>query len=189
MPVEAKGKMQEGERREERRNKEYGLERMVAGAGFRKAAELGDETGAKKKQDDGEVPEDRKKIEAVAGARVGNGFLIFFGREVVGGGGSLSGRAGGRCGSGSGLESNRIRAGSPGYEEEQEQGRPEQAEPGARGRGEVHGKSIAGGLYSRASAEGDLQISGRVKEGNCAAARAGVFFEMRAKLRQEAEEC
>jgi len=35
--------------------------------------------------------------------------------------------------------------------------------------------------------EGDLQIGGRAGEGNCAGRLAGVFFRMRAQLRQEAE--
>ena len=71
---------------------------MVAGTGFRKAAEFGDETGAQKKQDDGEVPEDGKKIQAVAGAGVGYGLLVFLGSEVVAGGGILGGCSGGGSG-------------------------------------------------------------------------------------------
>ena len=75
------------------------MEEMAGGAGFREVAEFGNEAGAKKKEDDREVPEDKEKVEAVAGARVGNGFLVFLGREVVGGGGGiLSGSSGGRSG-------------------------------------------------------------------------------------------
>src|SRR5258705_11870536 len=95
MPVDANGKMQQGEEGEEGGHEEHGLERTAACAGFREAAELGDEAGAKKKQEDGEAPEDREKIEAVAGAGVGDGFLVFLGRGGVGGGWILVGGSGG----------------------------------------------------------------------------------------------
>ena len=64
---------------------------MAAGAGFGEAAQFREEAEAKKNEDDREVPEDGKKIEAVAGARVGDGLLVFFGREMVVGGRVLSG--------------------------------------------------------------------------------------------------
>jgi hypothetical protein len=85
VPVDANGKMQQGEEGEERGHEEHGLERTAACAGFREAAELGDEAGAKKKQEDREAPEDGEKIEAVAGAGVGDGFLVFLGRKVISG--------------------------------------------------------------------------------------------------------
>jgi len=83
--------MQQGEEGEESRDEEHGLEGMAGGVGLREVAEFGDEARAKKKEDDREVPEDGEKIETVAGARVGYGFLVFLGREVIGGGGILRG--------------------------------------------------------------------------------------------------
>src|ERR1700686_1030495 len=80
MPVEANGKMQQRKEDEENGDEDQGLEGMAAGAGFREVAEFGDESRAKKQEDDREVPKDREKIEAVAGARIGHGFLVFFGR-------------------------------------------------------------------------------------------------------------
>jgi hypothetical protein len=112
---------------------------MAAGAGFCKVAEFGDEAGAEKKQDDREVPQDGEKIEAVSGARVGDGFLVFFGREVVGGGGVLGGCNGGGLGDilrswRSGLERNSMAAWSGRGERDDEECEPEQVEPEARRR-------------------------------------------------------
>jgi hypothetical protein len=151
--------MQQGEEGEQNRDENYGLERAAASAGFREIAEFGDKTEAKKKQDDREVPEDGEKIEAVAGVGVGYGFLVFLGREVVGGGGILCGSSGGGSGSflrscRGGLERSRAGVVSGGSEGDDEQCKPEQAGHEARGREEVHGKSIAVGRYARARAQG-----------------------------------
>jgi len=54
--------------------------------GIPRSCGVGDEAGAKKKQEDREAPEDGEKIEAVASAGVGDSFLVFLGREVVDGG-------------------------------------------------------------------------------------------------------
>jgi hypothetical protein len=45
-----------------------------------------------------------------------------------------------------------------------------------------------GGQVREGKGRGDLQIGGRGGEGNCAGGRAGVCCEMRAQLRQEAEQ-
>jgi hypothetical protein len=52
---------------------------MPAGAGFDKIPEFGEDAGAEKEQEGQEVPEDGKKVEAVAGTGVGDGFLVFIG--------------------------------------------------------------------------------------------------------------
>ena len=56
------------------------------------------------------------------------------------------------------------------------------------------GKRFMGRVYRRVvtreqGRRGDLQIGGRGGEGNCAGRRAGVFFRVRAQMRQEAEKC
>jgi len=84
MPVDANGEMEDGEQRQKSGDEDRGLERMVAGAGFGEVAESGEETGAEEEKKDGEIPEDREEIEPVAGARVGDGLLVFLGREMVG---------------------------------------------------------------------------------------------------------
>jgi hypothetical protein len=156
VPVDANGKMQQGEEGEERGDEEHGLERMAACAGFREAAELGDEAGAKKEQEDREAPEDGEKIEAVAGARVGDGFLVFLGREVVGGGGILGGCGGRRSG---GILNRRRRnqrrrrvstiGGRTNWNREKQE---EKAGLQASGRGGAHEESIKVGWYTRARA-------------------------------------
>ena len=157
VPVEANGEMQQREEGEEGGDEEQGLEGMATGAGFREVAELGDETRAEKKEDDREVPEDRKKIKPVAGAGVSYGLLVFLGREVVGGGGILSGSRGGGSGRflrscGRGLERSRVGVISGRSERDAEQRKPEQVGDEARGRWAAHGKSIAVSGYARARA-------------------------------------
>jgi hypothetical protein len=150
--------MQQGEESEESGNKKHGLEGTVAGAGFSEVAELGDEAGAEEKQDDGEVPEHGEKIEAVAGAGVGDGFLVFLRREVVGGGGILGGC--GRGGSGNLLsrrrrDLGRNRVSTIGARTKRNrENQQEKTGRGAEGREEAHGKSITADRHTRARVQG-----------------------------------
>jgi hypothetical protein len=63
-----------------------------------KILEFGEETRAEKAEEDRKIPEDGKKIEAVAGAGVGDSLLVFLGREVVSGGGGIPGWSSGGSG-------------------------------------------------------------------------------------------
>ena len=142
----------------------HGLEGMAAGAGFGEVAESGEETGAEEEKDDREIPEDGEEIEAVAGAGVGDGLLVFFGREVVGGRGVLCGGVGtdwesvwfdeARCICyGNGLLGERVSSGDPlRARANDKQDKPEEAGPEADGCEGAHGKSIAVGWRSKAMA-------------------------------------
>src|SRR5437773_1209819 len=115
VPVKANGKVQQGEQSEGSGDEDCGLERVAARVGFGQVAKFGEETGVEKEEENREIPEDGKKIEPVTGAGIRDGLLVFLWRELVGGGGILSGSGGGWSGgilSGGGLQSDRIAAGS-----------------------------------------------------------------------------
>lgn len=91
MPIKPNGKVKQSEEREEERDDDCGLKGMATRARFGEIAEFGKETGVEKEEEDREIPEDGKKIEAVAGAGIRDGLLVFLWREVIGGSGILDG--------------------------------------------------------------------------------------------------
>lgn len=145
MPIKPNGKVKQSEEREEERDDDCGLKGMAARAGFGEMAEFGKETGVEKEEEDREIPEDGKKIEAVAGAGIRDGLLVFLWREVVGGGGILRRGSRGWSGdilSGNGLQSDGMGARRGRSEDEHKHQEQKLANHEPVGGLEVHRESI-----------------------------------------------